>query len=274
MRLSLVIPSYNQAAFLETCLRSALEQAHPDLEVLVMDGGSTDGSREIIERHAGQLAYWQSQPDGGQAAAINAGMALATGDILTWLNSDDFLLPGALSLVREVFTRWPQVRWLTGRPANADAEGRLAEIGPATGRFRALIRRGWYHGRGLGFIRQEGTFWRRTLWEQAGGQVSEHFQQAMDFDLWRRFAAHADLVTVDSILAAFRFQPNQKTADSAYYYHEAGVRVPAWLRPVILPCRALFTLASWPFAPRIVYRRAAPGRPAGWELKGMMNDER
>ena len=269
MRISIVIPSYNQAQFLETCLRSVLEQDDPDLEVLVLDGGSTDGSREIIARHAARLAYWQSQSDGGQAAAINVGMARTTGEILTWLNSDDFLLPGALSLVREVFTRWPQVLWLTGRPANADAEGRLAEIGFPTGRFRALIQRGWYHGRGLGFIRQEGTFWRRDLWQRAGGQVGAHFRQALDFDLWRRFARHADLVTVDSILAAFRFQPDQKTADLAYYYLEAGVRAPAYLRPLALPVRVLFTLARWPFAPRIVYRRAAPGKPAGWVLKGM-----
>ena len=95
-RITVVTPSFNQAPFLEQTILSVLGQCYPNLEYIVMDGGSTDGSREIIERYAPQLAYWQSQPDGGQAAAINAGFARATGEILCWLNSDDYFLPGAL----------------------------------------------------------------------------------------------------------------------------------------------------------------------------------
>ena len=102
-RITVVTPSFNQAAFLEQTILSVLGQCYPNLENLVMDGGSNDGSRAIIERHAPQLAHWQSQPDGGQAAAINAGFARATGDILCWLNSDDYFLPGTLHRIARAF---------------------------------------------------------------------------------------------------------------------------------------------------------------------------
>ena len=257
-RISIIIPSYNQAEYLEATLCSVLDQGYPNLEVILMDGGSKDGSQEIIERYASHLAYWQSQPDEGQAAALNAGFARATGEVLTWLNSDDVLLPGALPLIGETLARFPEIVWLTGLPANIDASGRLAEIGlPTTGRFRPFIQRGWYHGRALGFIRQEGTFWRRNLWERVGARLDPWRYFSLDYDLWRRFAAHADLVTVASILAAYRYQPKQKTAELDRYYKEIGVRLPDRIRLLALPARALFTIVSWPFAPRVIYNRAS-----------------
>jgi len=256
-RLSVVVPSFNQAEYLEAALRSALDQNYPQLELIVLDGGSTDGSRAIIEQYAPRLAYWQSQPDGGQAAALNAGFARATGDILTWLNSDDVFYPGALSLVGEAFARFPEIAWLTGIPANMDAAGRLAEIGPRTGRFRPFIQRGWQHGRALGFIRQEGTFWRRGLWERAGARLDPQRHLTLDYDLWRRFAAHADLVTAASILAVFRYQPRQKTADLDRYYAEIGTRLPERMRLLMLPLRAFLAITAWPLAPRLRYHRAS-----------------
>ncbi|HLU08777.1 MAG TPA: hypothetical protein VK003_03865, partial [Oceanobacillus sp.] len=110
------------------------------------------------------------------------------------------------------------------------------------------------HGRGLGFIRQEGTFWRRSLWEKVRASINEAKHYAMDNVLWRRFAQHADLVTVDMPLAAFRSQPQQKTAQLNRYYAEAGVKLPEAARVIMLPIRAIFTLISWRFAPRVVRR--------------------
>jgi glycosyltransferase involved in cell wall biosynthesis len=265
-RISIVTPSYNQAAFLRKTLVSVVSQNYPRLEYIVIDGGSTDGSVEILREYSPHFTYWVSEPDRGQSHALNKGFARATGEIMTWLNSDDVLLPGALHSVGEIFARYPQIQWLTGQPANLDEHDRLRHFPLKTGRFRSFIRRGWYHGRGLGFIRQEGTFWRRGLWEQAGASLNEAKHYAMDDDLWRRFADHADLVTVDKALAAFRAHEAQKTAQLNRYYEEAGIRLPNSSRMVMLPIRAVFTALSWSFAPRVVYRNGEWRYVAGGKI--------
>ncbi len=256
--ITLVTPSYNQAAYLEATIRSVLDQDYPALRFIIMDGGSTDGSVEIIQHYADKLTYWISTRDGGQSDAINKGFAIApapeiepNNEIMTWLNSDDVLLPGALRRVGGIFADYSSIEWLTGQPANMDVVGKLRLGRMKTGHSRSLIRRGWYHGRGLGFIRQEGTFWRRSLWNKVSG-INPGLHYAMDFDLWRRFAAHAPLVTVDQHLAAFRTQPEQKTSALDKYYAEAGVTLPNAIRTVALPLRAIFTFASWPSMPRVL----------------------
>jgi len=259
--ITIVTPSFNQAPYLEATIRSVLEQDYSALRYIIMDGGSTDGSLDIIRRHADKLSYWVSQKDGGQSDAINKGFTVngnnhrqfdLTNEIMTWLNSDDVLLPGALKRVGEIFEKYSLIHWLTGQPANIDVEGSHLKLGRIkTGHGRDLIRRGWYHGRSLGFIRQEGTFWRRPLWNTVGG-INPSLHYAMDFDLWRRFAAHAPLVTVDQHLAAFRTQPNQKTSAIDKYYVEAGVTMPNAARLITLPVRAIFTLATWPLMPRVL----------------------
>jgi glycosyltransferase involved in cell wall biosynthesis len=259
--ITIVTPSYNQAAYLEATIRSVLDQDYPSLRYLIMDGGSTDGSVEIIKRYANKLTYWVSEKDGGQSDAINKGFAYplaferetnSSDSIMTWLNSDDILLPNALKRVGQIFEKYPQIQWLTGQAANMNASGGRLKLGRLkTGHGRNLIRRGYYHGRGLGFIRQEGTFWRKTLFDRVGG-INANLHYAMDFDLWRRFASHAPLVTVDQHLAVFRTQPQQKTSAIEKYYAEAGVTLPNATRLIALPLRAIFTFATWPLMPRVL----------------------
>ncbi len=258
LRITVVTPSYNQAAYLGTALSSVLDQDYPALEYIVIDGGSTDGSVEIIRRYAGRLAYWVSEPDAGQAAAINRGMARASGDILCWLNSDDFLLPGALRRVAEIFARFPPITWLSGLSVIADAHNRLLRSRQPVGYFSSFIRQGWYHGRGLGFIPQESTFWRRDLWDRVGG-MDERLHFALDFDLWRRFAAHTDLVTARTLLAAYRIQPAQKSTQMRVYYSEAGIDLPPAARLLMLPLRAALVPLTGRLAPTVEYR-------GGWQF--------
>lgn len=259
-RISVITPSFNQGVFLERALRSVLTQDYPQLEYIVIDGGSNDNSVELLQCYADQLAYWRSAPDTGQAAAINEGLARSSGNIMTWLNSDDVLLPETLWVVGTLFATYPQIAWVTGLGMNIDADDQVTKPVLRTGKFRSLIVRGWYHGRLLGFIRQEGTFWRRELWQAAGG-VDERLRYGMDYDLWRRFARHADLVTVQQPLAAFREHSAQKTAALAPYYAEIGVRLPHAVCAVSLPMRALLNPVMAMLAPHVRHDHVQ-----GWTL--------
>ena len=227
MKFSIVTPSYNQAEFLDAAMSSVLSQRDAEIEYVVMDGGSTDGSQAIIERHAPRLAHWESACDAGQYDAITRGFAKTTGEILAWLNSDDLYCPWAFSVVREIFETFPQVEWLTTTmQIRWDAAGRAARTLHVPGYSRRGFLRGEYlpmKGRfATGWIQQESTFWRRSLWEKAGAQVGKDYPLAGDFELWARFFEHAELYAVETPLGGFRFHGNQKTGgDRADYLSEA-----------------------------------------------------
>jgi glycosyltransferase involved in cell wall biosynthesis len=227
--ISVVTPSFNQAAYLPAAIRSVLSQ-DAELEYIVIDGGSTDGSVDIIRQHEDRLAAWRSEPDGGQYDALNKGFALSSGEIMGWLNSDDFYFPGALSVVETVFAHHPEIEWITGTTAViANAHGQTTKTF-WVGRFsrRAFFRgynlplRGWHAGH---FIPQESTFWRRSLWERAGGELDASLTMAGDFDLWARFYQHAELWGVRTLIGAYRSQPAQKTAVGLGAYLDEAERV-------------------------------------------------
>ena len=224
-KISLVTPSYNQGKFLEQTIQSILNQDYPNLEYIVIDGGSADESKQIIKKYAPQLKYWVSEKDGGQADAINKGFQHASGEIMGWLNSDDIMMPGTLQLIAQIFQELPQINWISCTPQTITQHGHVHHLGLRPVFFQSLISRGWYHGRGLGFIMQEGTFWRRSLWEAAGGKVS-NLHYGMDFELWQRFSRLSPLLPVHVPLAAFRLNPDRKSKAIDNYYREVGVRLP------------------------------------------------
>ncbi|MDP6786442.1 MAG: glycosyltransferase family 2 protein [Rhodospirillales bacterium] len=223
-RITIVTPSLNQGAFLDAALRSVGDQDYPDLEHIVIDGGSTDGSVEIIGAHADHLAWSVSEPDGGQYHALNKGFARATGEVMGWLNADDAHLPWTLALVGEIFRQLPEVEWLTTlAPLICNEDGlpiRCRRRAPFSRRaFLAgdnLPGQGWH---AQGWIQQEATFWRRSLWERVGGRLDESLSLAGDFDLWARFFAEAEPHATEVPLARFRRHAGQRTAAGASEYH-------------------------------------------------------
>jgi glycosyltransferase involved in cell wall biosynthesis len=178
--ITVVTPSFNQARFLERTIRSVLDQGYPALEYIVMDGGSTDGSADIIARYADRISYWQSQPDGGQTAAINSGWRRATGDILCWLNSDDYYLPGSLHYVAEQMSNRPDVWTMYGSAEVVDEDGRhLAFWGRPFSRRVMILSQNC--------IPQPSSFVRREAID-AVGDLDETLNYTMDLDLFMRIA--------------------------------------------------------------------------------------
>lgn len=240
-RISIVTPSFNQGAYLEETICSVLGQGYPDLEYMVLDGGSSDESATIIRRYSDRLAYWVSEPDGGQYDAINRGLRQSSGEIMGWLNSDDKLMPWALRVVAEVFQAFPEVEWITGGyPVKWNAQGHAVHCEAKRGYSRELFLRGGYlPGRAWfarGYIQQESTFWRRSLWERAGGLIDATLRYAGDFELWARFFDSAEPLVVGALVGGIRKHGVQKTAQYLHCYHDEAEAV---LRryPVRTPAR-------------------------------------
>jgi glycosyltransferase involved in cell wall biosynthesis len=219
-RISIVTPCLNAAAYLDEAMDSVLGQGYPNLEYVVIDGGSTDGSLEVIRRYAPHLAHWESAPDRGHAHALNKGFSRTTGEIMGWLNADDVLHRGSLRLLAHVFTRFPETQWLTAQQSHLDEHGSVVAVHPP----RAWSRMGYLSGN-YRWIQQESTYWRRRLWERAGGSLSEEHRLACDFELWIRFFRHARLQTTSGLIGGFRFHARQRTAEQIQAYEGEAQRL-------------------------------------------------
>lgn len=223
-KISIVTPSYNQAPFLEATIQSILSQNYPNLEYIIIDGGSSDGSQEIIKKYEPYLHYWCSEPDAGQYDAINKGFSKSTGEIMAWLNSDDMYCSWTLKTVASIMTSLPQIKWLTTlMPAHWDWEGLAINFETFPGYSQAAFLDGRYlpvpkTRASIGYIQQESTFWNRSLWEKAGSYISTEYKLASDFELWARFYLHAELYSTLSPLAGFRCQSNQRSVRQENLY--------------------------------------------------------
>lgn len=204
MLVSIVTPSYQQAPYLEATIRSVLDQQGVELEYIIVDGGSSDGSVEIIQKYQQRLAWWISEKDRGQTDAINKGFARARGDVLAWLNSDDTYEPGALAQAVAYLQAHPEAGMVYGDANYIDEHGRVIGRFPAAQTDYRRLRQGYVH------IPQQASFWRAELWRQVG-PLDPTFYFAMDYDLWVRLAALAPLHYTPRLWANFRLHSNAKT---------------------------------------------------------------
>jgi len=204
-KISIVTPSLNQGQFIEETIRSVLLQGYPDLEYIIIDGGSNDGSVEIIKKYEKWLTYWISETDHGQANAINKGFKIATGEVVAWLNSDDFYMPEALSRVSNLFK------------ANTDVDmiyGDLMEIHEETGISREIKAREFSHADQVcwSLIPQPTCFWRSSLINKVG-YLDESYHYIFDLEYWIRAGYHAKIKHFSILLACFRVHADAKTQE-------------------------------------------------------------
>ena len=217
--ISIITPSLNQGKYLYSAMNSVLQQNNVKLEYLVVDGGSIDKSLSIIKKFTNdqRLVYWCSEHDEGHYDALNKGFAHSSGEIMAWLNSDDLYFPNTLSIVSAIFEQNPQIEWLTTtHHTHFNSQGEIILSRYVGGYNQSafwqgnnLIGQEWF---GRAIIQQESTFWRRSLWEKAGGFFETSYELAADFELWTRFFQYADLYAVDVPLAGIRKHTEQKTA--------------------------------------------------------------
>lgn len=240
---SIITPSYNQVVYLEETIRSVLSQDYPNIDYIIVDGGSTDGAVDIIQRYADRLAWWISEPDQGQTDAINKGFAHARGEILAWLNSDDTYLPYAIAEAVEYLQSHPDIGMVYGDANLVDQNGAVIGKFPARQTDYKRLRQGYVH------IPQQTAFFRASLWRQVG-PLDPTFYFAMDYDLWVRLARLAPIEYYPRLWANFRLHHSGKSivADDRcwpemlrVHYREGGNR----LSPIVFKAKIRPVIYSW-----------------------------
>ncbi len=198
-KISIVTPNFNGGVYLEQTIQSVLSQKYPNLEYIIIDGGSSDNSISIIKKYESQLAYWVSEPDKGLYNAIQKGFDQSTGEIMAWINSDDLYHPKAFFTVAEIFGKFNEVNWLQGIPSVFDEMGRTVDVSGVK-RWSKL---NYYLGN-FEWIQQESVFWRRSLWKKAGSTIDAEMKYAGDLELWLRFFRYEKLYVTRALLGGFR----------------------------------------------------------------------
>jgi glycosyltransferase involved in cell wall biosynthesis len=219
---SIITPSFNQAAYLEQTLLSILEQDYPQIEYWVMDGGSTDGSTAIIEKYAPRLAGWVSEKDRGQADAINKGFGRSTGEIIGWLNSDDLYLPGAIQTAVQALQADPGLAMVYADVRSIDSVGKV---------FNVMRYGDWGLADLMAFniIGQPGVFMRRSMLEKAG-YLDLNFHFLLDHQLWLRLAQQGGMKHIPEEMAAARFHADAKNVAQAARFGQEAYTILDWMQ--------------------------------------------
>ena len=240
---SIITPSLNQSGFIEDTIRSVLDQDYQNLEYIIVDGGSIDGSLEIIEHYADRLAWWVSEPDKGQTDAINKGFAKAKGEIFAWLNSDDTYRHEAVSEAVNYLNSHPKIGMVYGDANLIDNHGNLVGRFPARPTDYRRLRRGYVH------IPQQAAFFRSRYWREVG-PLDPSFYFAMDYDLWVRIAGVAPIAYHPKVWANFRLHGSAKTVTADERCWPEMLRVHFrdggnWLSWIVLKAKLRPLLFGW-----------------------------
>ncbi|MHC1740447.1 MAG: glycosyltransferase family 2 protein [Anaerolineaceae bacterium] len=220
--ITIITPSYQQAAFLEQTIRSVLEQDYPNIEYMVIDGGSDDGSVEIIKRYADRLTWWVSEKDNGQAEAINKGFARARGKYIAWVNSDDFYTPGAIREAVEELEAHPDIGLVFGEVQVVDKEGKiLNHLHYGDWGLQELMT---FH-----IIGQPAVFMRRSVLEKAG-PLDIHFHFLLDHHLWLRMGLEAGIRYVPKLWAGAHYHEGCKNLAQAAEFGKDAYRIVDWMQ--------------------------------------------
>jgi glycosyltransferase involved in cell wall biosynthesis len=200
-KISIVTPSFNQAQYIEDTILSVISQNYPNLEYIIIDGGSTDGSVEIIKKYERYLTYWVSEPDLGMYYAIQKGFDRSTGEIMAWINSDDMYHKNALYTVADIFDSFPQINWLVGATTSFDESGRTV-IATPTRMFSKFD----FYNHDFKWLQQESVFWRRILWNNTGSSLNLSLKYAGDFALWMKYFSCDQLFVTQALIGGFRWR--------------------------------------------------------------------
>lgn len=210
-KITIVTPSYNQDQYLEDTIKSVVNQQYPNLEYIIIDGGSSDTSIDIIKKYENYLTYWVSEKDEGLYHALQKGFSISTGEIMAWINSDDLYHNKSLFAVAELFESLPEINWIMGKNTFYTDGGLVFQFEDSQESWSK-----WrlYDFNKRNFIQQESVFWRKSLWQRAGGYIDTDLKLAADFELWLRFFRYDKLYSTNLIFAGFRFRKGlQKSKD-------------------------------------------------------------
>ena len=243
-KISIIIPSFNQAKYIERSFKSIEAQQDSNLEVIVMDGGSTDGSVDIIKKYAHLFSYWQSQKDNGQSSAINEGIRRSTGDFVVWFNTDDIMMPNAICNIRTSMKKYPECRWFAGSMLWIDTDDTIIHAGKQE-RMGKLLDSTFFISAG------PSTFMRRDMLEEVG-LLREDFHYIMDLELWYRLINNGNYMErVPGYTWAMRVHGDSKTMGrfsvdtEEYKRHERLLQEERERLSVMYPNQTLYQSSRW-----------------------------
>lgn len=235
IKISIITPCFNMVNYIEQTLNSILNQNYGNLELIIIDGGSTDGTVEVIKKYKEKITVFISEKDNGQYDAINKGLKMATGDVIAWLNADDIYFPWTFSTISLIFETFSEVNWLIGSFSFLDENGHVTNFYKQNGaKPQKYIANGWFRKSLFGFLQQESMFWRRELMYK-GGFLNTNYNLAADFELWTRYAKLTELVALDLPLASFRKRKTSRSKlNEDKYINEVENIISPLKKPVML----------------------------------------